>query len=150
MSRKGEDVPFAVTEVNHAALRVRDIDASKAFYTEMFGGRVMSASTTACFMALPNGEFIAMFPSDDPPIEHSCLTLPDYDADVVARRLEERGHVAVRQEDRIFIRDPDGLLVQLSGPNARRRLLVSRSSGSARYAYHPSRWRGSGAKARSC
>ena len=109
--------PFPVTDVNHVALRVSDLAASTAFYVEMFGAVVTSASQTACFLELPDGNFIALFPTDAPHIEHFCLTLPDYDPDDAQRRLELAGHEVIRREDRVFVRDPDGLLVQLSGPN---------------------------------
>lgn len=110
-------VPFPTTAVNHVALRVRDLAVSRAFYVETFGARVVAESPAACFMELPSSDFIALFPSDDPHIEHFCLTLPGYDADEVQHRLEDEGHQVLRREDRVFVRDPDGLLVQLSGPN---------------------------------
>jgi catechol 2,3-dioxygenase-like lactoylglutathione lyase family enzyme len=117
MDATDRSAPFPATDVNHVALRVRDLPTSRKFYVEMFGARVTAESETACFMSLPDGDFIALFPTDEPHIEHFCLTLPDYHADDVQRRLEVAGHAIIRREDRIFVRDPDGLLVQLSGPN---------------------------------
>ena len=108
---------FPVTEVNHVAMRVSDVARSREFYVEMFGASVVAEMNGACFMELPNQDFIALFPTDTPHMEHFCLTLPDYDPDAVAAELDDRGVPYRRREDRVFIEDPDGLLVQLSGPN---------------------------------
>lgn len=112
-----EPAPFPAIDVNHVALRVTDMAASIRFYTEMFGAVVVSESEHASFLALPDGDFIALFPAAVPHIEHFCLTIPDYDPDSVQQNLEAAGYQVQRNEDRVFLRDPDGLLVQLSGPN---------------------------------
>lgn len=119
MASKDQRASFSATELNHVALRVSDMEASVAFYHEVFGAVVVSQSTNATFLQLPNDDFIALFPADIPHIEHFCLTVPGYEPDATARRLEAAGHRVVRNEDRVFVRDPDGLLVQLSGPNRR-------------------------------
>lgn len=62
-------------------------------------------------------DFIALFSSDSPHIEHFCLTVDGYDPDAAEPDLRARGLDVVRREDRVFFRDPDGLLVQVSGPN---------------------------------
>jgi len=111
------DTTLAATAVNHVALRVTDLATSRDFYVSHFGAVVQSESDSACFLELPNGDFIALFPTDTPHIEHFCLTVPDYDADEAERWGHDRGLEVVRREDRVFVRDPDGLLVQVSGPN---------------------------------
>lgn len=111
------DSSLNATAVNHVALRVSDIATSRDFYVGHFGAVVQSENEWACFLELPNGDFIALFPTEDPHIEHFCLTVPDYDADAAEQWAHDRGLEVLRREDRVFVRDPDGLLVQVSGPN---------------------------------
>jgi catechol 2,3-dioxygenase-like lactoylglutathione lyase family enzyme len=96
---------------------VTDMAASTVFYIDVFGAVIITESEKVTFLALPDGDFIALFPTDTPHIEHFCLTIPGYDPDSVQQRLEADGHQVLRTEDRVFVRDPDGLLVQLSGTN---------------------------------
>lgn len=107
---------FDGTDVNHVALRVSDLRRSRDFYVEAFGAEVTSESDTACFLRIGDSDFIALFPSDAPHIEHFCITVPDYDPDDAETRLRSAGLEVLRREDRVFFRDPDGLLVQISGP----------------------------------
>ncbi len=110
-------VPIPALDVNHVALRVTDLAASRDFYVEHFGAVVQSESDRACFLGLPTGDFIALFPTDSAHIEHFCLTVADYDPDSIQAWAEGEGLEVLRREDRVFIKDPDGLLVQISGPN---------------------------------
>lgn len=108
---------FRTQAVNHVALRVTDLARSRDFYKEHFGAVVLSESDSACFLEVGGGDFIAIFPSAEPFIEHFCLTVDDYQPDEAAARLEANGLTVHRVADRVFFYDPDGLLVQLSGPN---------------------------------
>jgi catechol 2,3-dioxygenase-like lactoylglutathione lyase family enzyme len=111
-----EPPSFDGTDVNHVALRVSDVARSRDFYITAFGATVMDETPTACFLQVGEHDFIALFVTDDPHIEHFCITVPDYDADEAEERLRTSGLDVIRREDRVFFRDPDGLLVQISGP----------------------------------
>ncbi|MGI9666252.1 MAG: VOC family protein [Acidimicrobiia bacterium] len=108
--------PFEGTDVNHVALRVADLRRSRDFYIAAFGAVVTNETPTACFLQIGGSDFIALFPTDDPHIEHFCITVPDYDPDAAEAKLRTAGLEVIRREDRLFFRDPDGLLVQISGP----------------------------------
>ena len=117
VTARGLEPPrFQGTDVNHVALRVSDLARSKDFYVAAFGATVMNETSTACFLQVGAHDFIALFASDDPHIEHFCITVPDYDTDTAEERLRASGLEVIRREDRVFFRDPDGLLVQISGP----------------------------------
>ena len=107
---------FTATGINHVALRVSDLRTSKAFYEKLVGARVYRETETACFLEIGTDHFLALFVTDQPFIEHFCFTMDGYDADSVAERLEASGYSIHRRADRVFVEDPDGLLVQLSGP----------------------------------
>ena len=104
------------TDVNHVALRVSDLQRSRDFYVQAFGATVIDESDSACFMQIGESDFVALFPTDDPHIEHFCITVPDYDPDTHEQRLRDAGLDVIRTADRVFFRDPDGLMVQISGP----------------------------------
>lgn len=108
---------FRSRAVNHVALRVTDLARSRDFYVQHFGAVVLSESESACFMGVGEGDFIALFPSEQPYVEHFCLTVDDYEPDQATAKLEQAGMTIRRAGDRVFLYDPDGLLVQLSGPN---------------------------------
>lgn len=107
---------FDGTDVNHVALRVTDLARSRDFYVAAFGAIVTNETATACFLQVGEHDFIALFSTDNPHIEHFCITVPDYDPDEAEQRLRASGLDVIRREDRVFFRDPDGLLVQISGP----------------------------------
>ena len=107
---------FRASAINHVALRVTDLDASRAFYEKLVGARAYRQTDTACFLEISPDHFLALFSNDHPFIEHFCFTFDGYDADEVARQLETEGYSIHRKEDRVFVEDPDGLLVQLSRP----------------------------------
>lgn len=107
---------FNATAINHVALRVSDLETSRAFYENLVGARVYRQTDTACFLEISRDNFLALFTSDRAFIEHFCFTFEGYDADEVAQRLEAAGYSIHRKDDRVFVEDPDGLLVQLSAP----------------------------------
>lgn len=109
-----EEPLFSPSGINHVALRVTDLDASARFYQRVLGARVYKATETARFLEVTPTHFVALFTTEEPHIEHFCFTLPDYEADEVAARLDAEGIDYHRVADRVFAKDPDGLLVQLS------------------------------------
>ena len=111
-----DDPLFRATAINHVALRVSDLAKSRRFYERLVGARVYRETDTACFLEISPDDFLALFSSDRAFIEHFCFTFEGYDADAVAQQLEDEGFSIHRRADRVFVEDPDGLLVQLSAP----------------------------------
>jgi catechol 2,3-dioxygenase-like lactoylglutathione lyase family enzyme len=116
ISKDLEPPSFDGTDINHVAIRVSNLARSRDFYVAAFGAVVTNETPTACFLQLGEHDFIALFLTDIPHIEHFCITVPDYDPDAAEERLRASGLDVIRREDRVFFRDPDGLLVQISGP----------------------------------
>ena len=102
--------------INHVALYVDDLERSRDFYLGVFDAALVREDETACFLDVGNDNFLALFRRDPSHINHFCFTIDDYDPDRVANDFESRGFEVIRREDRVFVRDPDGHLVQVSGP----------------------------------
>lgn len=67
-----------------------------------------------CFLDVGSDNFLALFRRDPSHINHFCFTVDGYEPDEAAAELEGTGHELIRREDRVFVRDPDGHLVQVS------------------------------------
>ncbi len=106
---------FRAVGLNHIALNVTDVARSRAFYVEHLGLRVSSESRGSAFLRCGD-QFVALFRSPDPGMDHYCYAVEGYDAGDAARRLEARGIRPRVTRDRIYFDDPDGLEVQLSSP----------------------------------
>ncbi len=94
--------------INHVALRVSDMATSRDFYVELLGATVLRETERFIFLRAGGADFLALFPSDEPHIEHYCFTVEDYEPDDAQRCLEELGLTVHRREDRVFARDADG------------------------------------------
>lgn len=123
-------IPVPVTRVNHLVLKVRDIDRSVAFYSELFGmsegvRRYEAQSTRMAFLRVAGGAnhhdlgLLEVGPDAPPPpagavgLFHFAMEVPTMtDLARARQRLEERGGL-VREHDHgatksIYGRDPDG------------------------------------------
>lgn len=100
--------------INHVALYVDDLARSRDFYVEVFQASVVREDENLCFLDVGEDNFLALFRRDPTEINHFCFTIDDFDPDRAASELEGRGLDVIRTEDRVFVRDPDGLLVQVS------------------------------------
>jgi metallothiol transferase len=105
---------FGAVGLNHLALRVTDVARSRDFYLEHLGLKVVSESDTNCFLGCGKN-FVALFRSDSPGMDHYCYTVPDYSAGDVVERLKSADLNPERHADRVYFDDPDGLTVQLAG-----------------------------------
>ena len=56
-------------------------------------------------------------------VDHFCVSVEDYEPDAVTEKLKQNGILSRRlyQPNQVFIPDPDGILVQLAGPEYGRR-----------------------------
>ncbi len=129
---------FEVTDVDHVAIRVSDIDQALAFYHELLGLRVRDRSAFEAgelpFVAVvAGGRHLHLVPTDEPfetATEHVCLLLRCDDTDTRAAMdtlLEElrAAHVPVLEGEPVerlgaygrdwaaYVRDPDGRVVEL-------------------------------------
>ncbi len=110
---QAEASTFKGVEVNHVALNVTDVKRSRDFYHKHLGLPVVNESDRNCFLGLGRN-FLALFQSSSPSMNHYCLAIEDYDATSVAATLDAEGLKPRRTQDRVYFKDPDGLTVQLS------------------------------------
>ncbi len=107
--------PFQGAEVNHVALDVADVKRSRDFYQELLGLPVRREDSRSCFLGL-GANFLALFESSNPGLNHYCVGIESYDVERVTAELERQG-LNPRQpsgSNRVYFDDPDGIEVQLS------------------------------------
>lgn len=134
--------PIAIRRLDHVVLRVRDLEASLRFWRDALGCPLERGSDALGLYQLRAGEsLIDLIPVDGPlgrlggaaagaearNVDHVALTLAHFDEAVLrahlARHGIEPGDVAPRygaegMGPSMYIRDPDGNVVELKGPPA--------------------------------
>ena len=103
---------FRALELNHIAVRVTDPERSAAFYRRHLGMEVVLDRPFAKFLGC-GPHFVALFRSDQPGLDHFCVTIPDYAQSDSAERLRAAGLEPLLEENRTYFRDPDGLKLQI-------------------------------------
>ncbi len=132
--------------IGHCALRVRDLERSKKFYTEVLGFQLMEEDPEhgGVFMSLPgDGHTIDVFQADDPSLEaapgtagvvHIAFKVATYDALKDAFEVLQSSGVEVHRaidhvsQRSIYFSDPDGngLEIYFEYPGARELFLQGR------------------------
>ncbi|MCZ6746404.1 MAG: VOC family protein [Acidobacteria bacterium] len=105
---------FRTQGLNHIALRVTQVDHSRDFYMKHLGATVLRQGSRNCFLRVGGNNFVALFQSDSPGMDHYCYTIAEYDPASCFRTLEAEGLNPRRAEDRVYFDDPDGLEVQIA------------------------------------
>jgi len=108
---------FRVSELNHIAIRVKDLDRSQKFYEVVLGLSLILKRSTFRMMGC-GPHFVALFKSSEPGLDHLAFTLPSYDQSKVAQKLKANGTEPILEEERTYFRDPDGYLIQIEHPEA--------------------------------
>ena len=115
-----------VTGLDHVVLRVKDVQRSKRFYTEVLGLPVYRETETQCFVKC-GGQLLALFerkegemtPGGD--LDHIALDLAAGTYEDLKATLDDAG-VALDGHPghlRAYVYDPDGHRVQLLMPGHR-------------------------------
>jgi catechol 2,3-dioxygenase-like lactoylglutathione lyase family enzyme len=115
-----------VPGIDHVAFESPDPDAAAAFYTRLFGARVVKAEGHPVMAYLRTGALAFHEPSG--PDQHVGFRVSEEERVELARRLDAEG---IEHEERdhgiavgLFFRDPDGRLVEAityrSGDDPRR------------------------------
>ncbi|MCP3977957.1 MAG: hypothetical protein GY716_01320 [bacterium] len=105
---------FRSVGLNHIALRVADVSRSRDFYRKHLGLETLQESKHNCFLAAGKNNFVALFRSDRPGLDHYCYTVEGYRAGDVVERLGSVGLESRRVQNRVYFDDPDGIEVQLA------------------------------------
>jgi glyoxylase I family protein len=133
-------VPFAVRELDHVVLRIRDLDRALAFYTGVLGCPVEKRQEKIGLVQLRAGRsLIDLVPLDGKlgraggagpgtegrNVDHLCLRVDPFDGAVILAHLRAHGLEPGPVESRfgaegegpsIYVNDPDGNMVELKGP----------------------------------
>ncbi|MBC7790894.1 MAG: VOC family protein [Anaerolineae bacterium] len=106
-------------QLNHATLYVRDVAQSQEFYQRLFGMPVLTAQPPGVNLAVGTG-FMGLYPADsgvEPRIDHVCLGVDRFDADVVKRKLGAAGveaTIRARADTKeLYFTDPNGIRIQV-------------------------------------
>lgn len=105
---------FEAVGLNHIALRVTDVARSRAFYERHLGLRLLrDGAKQSCFLGCGD-EFVALFKSEKPAMDHYCYSIRKYDPDDAVEKLKSVGLAPRRSGNRVYFDDPDGLEVQVA------------------------------------
>ncbi len=120
-TRAGQDgkTTLQATGLNHIALNVRDLERSADFYRAHLGLKVVHKQGDFLWVLgrSDDNRFLALFRNDSPGLSHYAYTIEKFDPDEVVRKLNDAGIKHRRERHGIYFSDPDGLTVQVSGPN---------------------------------
>jgi metallothiol transferase len=117
--------PIQVSGIDHVAFRVGDLQRSAAFYKDLFGATVRSESASSVFLDVGN-DWIALFARDAASTAFGVTPLGvDHVSfhSVNARSAEDRMRVlrehglepqSPRGSGRVYFKNPDGVVLQLS------------------------------------
>lgn len=121
----GRAAPIPVSGIDHIALRVSDLPRSVAFYRDHLGGRIRSQSSHSTFLDV-GSQWVALFArgavstgydATQPGVDHISFHSSKHRS--LAERtgvLRDRGldPVSPAGSNRVYFRDPDGIILQLS------------------------------------
>lgn len=132
--------PFKLRKLDHVVLRVRDLDASLRFYCEALGCTVEKHQDAVGLMQVRAGDsLIDLVPLDGKlgrmggagpgaegrNLDHFAIQIAPYDEAAIRAHLAAHG-VAIGEAGRrygaegdgpsLYLRDPDGNVVELKGP----------------------------------
>ena len=108
--------PFKASSLNHVTLAVSDPEASRKFYEETLGVKVVSRQSNGINMGLGDS-FLGLYSIPEPGrIHHFCVGVDGYVIEEGAEKLRGAGVDPYVRQDRpeLYFNDPDGVLVQLS------------------------------------
>ena len=121
----GQGAPIPVGGIDHIALRVSDLAPSIAFYRDHLGGRIRSQSSNSTFLDV-GSQWVALFGRGAvstgydvtrPGVDHISFHSSKHRS--LAERMGVlRDHgldpVSPAGSNRVYFRDPDGIILQLS------------------------------------
>lgn len=112
---------FRPLGLNHVTLQVANLERSTKFYESLFGpsfdGQRAQSNTFRLGMGVLG---LINFGVNPVGVDHFCVSVEEYEPDAVSEKLKQNGIPSLRlyQPNQVFVRDPDGILVQLAGPGS--------------------------------
>ena len=131
---------LTIKHLDHLVLRVTDLPAMIAFYTNVLGCSVEKVQETlGLYQLRAGGALIDLVPVDGPlgakggaapgsegrNLDHFCLRVEPFDADAIIAHLKAHGadpapvasrYGAEGQGPSVYVPDPEGNVVELKGP----------------------------------
>jgi glyoxylase I family protein len=132
--------PFVLRQLDHLVLRVRDVDAMRAFYCDVLGCSVERRQDAIGLLQLRAGASLIDLVSLDGKlgrmggagpgaggrnVDHFCLRIEPFDRDALLAHLQAHGvrigefgsrYGAEGEGPSQYLFDPEGNLVELKGP----------------------------------
>ena len=117
--------PIPLSGIDHIALRVSDLARSTAFYRDRLGGRIRSQSSDSTFLDV-GSQWVALFArgavstgyeATRPGVDHISFHSPRHrglDERMGVLRAHGLDPVSPPGSNRVYFRDPDGIILQLS------------------------------------
>jgi catechol 2,3-dioxygenase-like lactoylglutathione lyase family enzyme len=106
-------------QLNHATLFVRNVQASRVFYQNLFGMPILTRQPPGLNLATGSG-FVGLYPvpaGEPSRIDHLCFGLERFDAKSTHEKLATLGIesvIRVRGDtNELYFADPDGIRIQL-------------------------------------
>jgi catechol 2,3-dioxygenase-like lactoylglutathione lyase family enzyme len=110
-----EAATFDATGLNHVALNVRSVPASRDWYIKHLGLKVTrDGGEDNCFLGAGADFCLTLFKGDRPGLNHYCYSIKTYDADKAEETLKGAGLKPRREGNRLYFPDPDGIDVQIA------------------------------------
>jgi catechol 2,3-dioxygenase-like lactoylglutathione lyase family enzyme len=110
---------FRPVGLNHVTLQVADLERATKFYESLFGPSFDRRARSTAFR-LGMGQLALINYGVNPVgVDHFCVSVEGYGPDAVSETLKQNGIPSQRlyQPNQVFVRDPDGILVQIAGPD---------------------------------
>src|SRR5215467_5257713 len=105
--------------LHHVSLHVSDMSKSEAFYRRVFAlppSRKLQGAAVG--FDLPGGGLISIQKGDPAGrLDHFCVGVADFNPGRTAQTLKDAGLEAQIAGESAFVRDPDGIRVQISAPD---------------------------------
>src|SRR5262245_28425947 len=105
---------FHARGLDHIALDVTEVPRSRDFYAEHLGLSVIRGDDNSLFMGTGNNVFLTLFRAKKAAWNHCCYGIADYSATAAVEKLRAVGIEPIREDDRVYFLDPDGLKVQVA------------------------------------
>ena len=110
---------FRAHTINHVTIRTADVARSKAFYQSLTGLAVRAEDKDSCELRLEHG-FLGLYALEAGQragYDHFCFGVDAFDAPRALAALESAmpdAQPSLESGDQVFLRDPDGVRVQLA------------------------------------
>jgi catechol 2,3-dioxygenase-like lactoylglutathione lyase family enzyme len=112
---------FRPVGLNHVTLQVANLERSTKFYESLFGPSLDGQRAQTTNFRLGTGLLgLINYGVNPVGVDHFCVSVEGYEPDAVSEKLKQNGIPSQRlyQPNQVFVRDPDGILVQFAGPGS--------------------------------